>query len=92
MRKNIKEVVEAFLAKKAKSHASCSTNGNEIFSYALMLCRRGPDNEILLATKESCPRWSNTTAQQYNAVEWALSQEPGLVVKKVSHSELQNIQ
>ncbi len=40
MRKNIEKVIEAFNAGKAMRGDSCSTTGNEIYSYNMLIARR----------------------------------------------------
>ena len=83
MRKNIEKVIAAFkLGKSTKgdSKATCSTDGETIYSYALQIARRHDDGSIwILPYAEALKpdgEVSATTRLHVSAVSFALRAEP----------------
>lgn len=73
MRKNIGKVIEAYKLRKTArgdSNGSCSTDGERIYSYAMVIAERLPDGTTRFATEDGCSR---TTASQIRAVRLALA-------------------
>ena len=64
MRKNIAKVLSAFALGRAHSEATCSTNGVEVYSYALCIARKENDGTIWVLDRGP----SVTTNSQINAV------------------------
>jgi hypothetical protein len=65
----MREVIDAFLAGKAKNGETCSTNGETIFSYRLPIAARRGGRLLVLDRKHSP---SNTTSGQISACMFAL--------------------
>ena len=66
MRKNIKAVIDAFKRGEACNEGTCSTNGQEVFSYAMKIAERKKDGTITVIDIEHAP--SNTTRGHIHAV------------------------
>ena len=64
MRKNIANVIAAFKARRAHREATCHTDGATIWSYAMPIAWRNPDDGATIITTE---RSSVTTNGQINA-------------------------
>lgn len=65
MRKNLKRVVAAFERGTAHAEGSVSTNGKEVFSYAMKIADRTPAGVRVIAISESP---SKTTSQAIAAL------------------------
>jgi len=65
MRKNAQKVLQAFNAGQAANEKTISTNGKELFSYAMLIARKNGD-KVELIDYSKAP--SNTTRSQVNAV------------------------
>lgn len=77
MRKNIQKVLAAFAIGKAANgdaKRTCSTDGTEIFSYAMRIAWRNPDGTIEVVPYEDGP--SRTTKSQIRACQLFFSREP----------------
>lgn len=69
MRKNILSVIEAFKAGKVKHERSCSTDGTNIRSYAVIIAKRNDDGTIWV---DDTGGWSRTTTGQIRACQYEL--------------------
>jgi hypothetical protein len=88
-RKNISKVIEAFKAgrsAKGDSKATCSTDGNEIYSYAMKIAERLPDGSIWIEEYSKAP--SATTRSHIRACQFLLRAEPLVVVAEERAAEL----
>lgn len=66
MRKNIGNVIAAFKAKRAHHEATCSTDGDRIYSYRMLIAERRDNGSIWVMPRDVSP--SRTTTSQIDAV------------------------
>lgn len=66
MRKNIKTVIEAFQKAKPCYGQTCRTDGNQIFSYDMLIAERLKDGSIEIVNEYFSP--SKTTTSHIRAV------------------------
>jgi len=77
MRKNILKVIDAYKQRKAAkgdSKASCSTDGERIYSYYTMIAKRKEDGFTHIVDNSG---WSRTTMMQIRALESELGRHCG---------------
>jgi len=68
MRKNMEKVIACFKAGQAckgDSTGSCSTDGNRIYSYAMVIAERKPGGKVAVVPRETSP--SKTTTSHIDA-------------------------
>jgi hypothetical protein len=65
MRKNMKNVIRAFNARRAHREATCSTDGETILSYSTPIARRMPDGSTWVMPYADSP--SRTTSSQIHS-------------------------
>lgn len=65
MRKNIATIIEAFKNRKRASDKTCSTDGENIFSYAMKIASRDENGVVVIVPYDSAP--SRTTASMIRA-------------------------
>lgn len=68
MRKNIENVIQAFLNNKSHQEKTCRTNGKEIFSYNLVIAKYNDDGSIWIHPRNS----TRTTNSQISAIQVAV--------------------
>jgi len=66
MRKNIGQVIEAFLCGESKNEKSCSTDGKVIYSYSMAIANRTGQHSFSVIDSSHSP--SHTTTVQINSV------------------------
>lgn len=74
MRKNARKVINAFLERKpaaGDAKMTIHTNGQQIYSYAMLIAERKPDGSVWIASYEQSP--SKTTTTQIHACLVGLS-------------------
>ena len=59
MRKNISEVIDAFMGGRAKAGKTCSTDGTTVWSYTTVIARRLPNGLVWVAPERSSTATTN---------------------------------